>query len=82
MELPPWHSRGRVLLRHAAGASRRTPGDNCVGRAALLARRVFGNKVIDRERIVGVSEQPIDAAAVYEVNADGLIAAVWFFNAD
>jgi len=71
-------SEGTTLL----AASRRTPGDNRVGRAALLARRVFGNKVIDRERIVGVSEQPIDAAAVYEVNADGLIAAVWFFNAD
>jgi hypothetical protein len=49
--------------------------------AALLGRMVFGNKVIDQERIVGVGEQPIDAAAVYEVNADGLIAAVWFFNA-
>ena len=49
--------------------------------AALLGRLVFGNKVIDQERIVGVGEQPIDAAAVYEVNAAGLIAAVWFFNA-
>ena len=49
--------------------------------AALLGRLVFGNKVIDQERMVGVGEQPIDAAAVYEVNAGGLIAAVWFFNA-
>jgi hypothetical protein len=49
--------------------------------AALLGRMVFGNKVIDQERIVGVGDQPIDAAAVYEVNADGMIAAVWFFNA-
>jgi hypothetical protein len=52
--------------------------------AALLGRLVFGNKVIDQERIVGLtdtSEQPIDAAAVYEINAEGLIAAVWFFNA-
>lgn len=50
--------------------------------AALLGRLVFGNKVIDQERIVGVGEQPVDAAAVYEVNVNGLIAAVWFFNAD
>ena len=46
------------------------------------ARMVFSNKVIDRERIVGVGEQPIDAAAVYEVNADGMIASAWFFNAN
>ena len=49
--------------------------------AALLGRMVLGNKVIDHERIVGVGSAPMEAAAVYEVGADGLIAAVWFFNA-
>jgi hypothetical protein len=49
--------------------------------AELVARMVLGNKVIDHERIVGVGDAPMDAAAVYLVNAEGLIAAVWFFNA-
>ena len=49
--------------------------------AELLTRIVIGRKVIDQERITGVSDAPIDAAAVYQVNDDGLIAAVWFFNA-
>jgi hypothetical protein len=50
--------------------------------AELLARIVIGRKVIDQERITGVSDAPIEAAAVYQVNDDGLISAVWFFNAD
>jgi hypothetical protein len=51
-------------------------------RAELLCRMVVGNKVIDHERVFGVKDQPFDAAVVYEVDAKGLIAAVWFFNAD
>jgi len=49
--------------------------------AALLARMVVGNKVVDHERISGVRDAPFEAVAVYEV-ADGLIQAVWFFNAE
>ena len=48
--------------------------------AELVSRMVLGNKVIDHERIVGVGEGTMEAAAVYEVR-DGLICAVWFFNA-
>jgi hypothetical protein len=51
-------------------------------RAELLGRIVVGNKVIDHERVFGVNEQPFEAAVVYDVDAQGLIAAVWFFNAD
>jgi len=49
--------------------------------AALLNRMVVGNQVIDHERIVGVGEHPVDAAAVYEV-VDGLIQTVWFYSPD
>jgi hypothetical protein len=48
--------------------------------AELVSRMVLGYKVIDHERIVGVGEGTMDAAAVYEVR-DGLICTVWFFNA-
>ena len=46
--------------------------------AEILSRMVMGNKVIDHERIVGIRETAIEAAAVYEVDAS-LIRAVWFF---
>lgn len=49
--------------------------------AELRARMVLGSKVVDHERISGVREAPFEVAAVYEV-ADGLIRAVWFFEAD
>ena len=49
--------------------------------ADLVARMVLGNKVVDHERISGVRDAPFDAVAVYEV-VDGLIRAVWFFNAE
>lgn len=49
--------------------------------ADLVNRMVLGRKVIDHERIHGVREAPFEAAAVYEVGADGLIATVWFFEA-
>jgi hypothetical protein len=60
------------------------PTTRATWRASWLATPrtcLFGNNVFDQERIVGVGEQPIDAAAVCEVNAAGLVAAVWFFNA-
>jgi hypothetical protein len=49
--------------------------------AEIVNRMVFGNKVIDHERITGVREQPFDVAAVYEV-VDGRIACAWFHAAD
>ena len=48
--------------------------------ADVLSRMVVGNKVIDHERVVGVRDDPFDAAVVYEV-VDGLIRTVWFFDA-
>ncbi len=46
--------------------------------AELLNRMVIGNTVIDHERITGVTDQPMEMAAVYCVK-DGLIDAIWFF---
>lgn len=49
--------------------------------AALVNRMVFGNKVIDHERVTGVADTPREVAAVYEVSAGG-ISKVWFINGD
>ena len=49
--------------------------------AELVNRMVLGRKVIDHERITGLGDAPLEAAAVYEINGQGLIAAVWFFQA-
>ena len=46
--------------------------------AEILDRIVLGNKVIDHERIRGITDGLVEAVAVYEV-VDGLIETVWFF---
>ena len=48
-------------------------------RAELVGRLAFGNKVVDHERVFGLSPEPFEALAVYEVT-DGLIQRVWFFG--
>lgn len=48
--------------------------------AELVNRMVFGNKVIDQERVTGVGPEPMEVAAIYEVTPTG-IAKVWFVNA-
>ena len=50
-------------------------------RAELLNRIVLGNKVIDHERIWGLTEQPLDALGVYSV-VNGLIQYVWFYSGE
>lgn len=47
--------------------------------AELVNRMVFGNKVIDQERVTGVQSAPMEVAAIYEVTAAG-IAKVWFVS--
>jgi hypothetical protein len=47
-------------------------------RAELVARMAFGNKVVDHERIHGLRDTPLEAAAVYETS-DARIQKVWFF---
>jgi hypothetical protein len=47
--------------------------------AELVNRMVFGNKVIDHERIVGVDAEPMEVAAIYEVTPAG-ISKVWFVS--
>jgi hypothetical protein len=49
--------------------------------AALVNRMVFGNKVIDQERVVGVGAQPMEVAAIYEVTPKG-ISKVWFVSSE
>lgn len=48
-------------------------------RAELLSRMVIGNKVIDHERVLGVQEEPMEVAAIYEVTPAG-ISTVWFLS--
>ena len=47
--------------------------------AQVLNRMVFGNKVIDQERIAGVPGAPLEVAAIYEVTPAG-IRQVWFVS--
>jgi hypothetical protein len=47
--------------------------------AELVNRMVFGNKVIDQERVHGVKPEPIEVAAIYEVTPQG-ISKVWFLS--
>lgn len=49
--------------------------------ADLVQRMVFGNKVIDQERVHGVGPRPLEVAAIYEVTPRG-IARVWFVSGD
>ncbi|MFT4925703.1 MAG: hypothetical protein ACI8WB_001798 [Phenylobacterium sp.] len=46
--------------------------------AQILNRMVVGNKVIDHERVSGVTETPSEVAVVYEVE-NSLIINVWFY---
>ena len=50
-------------------------------RAELVSRMVFGNKVIDQERVFGVAERPMEVAAIYEVTLVG-ICRVWFLSGE
>ena len=50
-------------------------------RAELVQRMVFGNKVIDQERVFGVQPQPMEVAAIYETTPRG-ICQVWFVSGE
>ena len=47
--------------------------------AEVVNRMVFGNKVIDQERVTGVEATPLEVAAIYEVTPQG-ICRVWFVS--
>ena len=47
-------------------------------KADLVGRMAVGNKVIDHERISGLSAVATEVVAVYEVT-EGLIGRVWLF---
>lgn len=70
--------RGRAALaQHYRSHRFNLPGLH----AELVARMVFGNKVIDHERVIGVQAQPLEVAAIYEVTPDG-IAKVWLVGSE
>jgi hypothetical protein len=46
--------------------------------AELLGRIATGNKVVDHERIRGISDGLVEAVAVYQVGAER-IEQVWFY---
>ena len=47
--------------------------------AEVVNRMVFGNKVIDHERVSGVQATTMEVAAIYEVTPAG-ISKVWFVS--
>ena len=49
--------------------------------AELVNRMVLGNKVVDQERVHGISEHPMEVAAIYEVTPGG-ICRVWFLSGE
>lgn len=52
--------------------------NNPLLKAELLSRTVLGNKVFDHERIHGLSPEPLESVAVFEVE-EGLISTAWFY---
>lgn len=52
--------------------------NNPLLKAELLSRTVLGNKVFDHELIHGLSPEPIESVAVFEVK-EGLIQTAWFY---
>ncbi|MGU5536780.1 nuclear transport factor 2 family protein [Aeromonas caviae] len=52
--------------------------NNPLLKAELLSRTVLGNKVFDHEKIHGLSPEPIESVAVFEVK-EGLIQTAWFY---
>lgn len=50
-------------------------------RADVLQRMVVGNKVIDHERVSGLTDKPYQVMVVYEVK-DSLIHSAWFYPVD
>ncbi|HDJ1440469.1 TPA: nuclear transport factor 2 family protein [Serratia rubidaea] len=47
-------------------------------KAQLITRTVLGNKVFDHEMIYGLSPEPQESVAVFEVE-NGLIKTAWFY---
>ena len=46
--------------------------------ATVVARMVSGNTVVDHEHVVGLSDEMLEAIAVYRVDGDR-ITTVWFY---
>lgn len=61
------------------GWCRRATADDTAA-SQTVQRMVFGNKIIDHERVTGVPGAPLEVAAIYEVG-EGAIGKVWFVNA-
>lgn len=46
--------------------------------ATVTTRSIVGNFAFDHELVVGLTDEPIQAMAIYEVDEAGLITRVWF----
>lgn len=46
--------------------------------AELINRMVLGDKVVDHEKVLGVTDHPLEMVAVYSVH-NGLINCIWFY---
>jgi hypothetical protein len=69
-----------LVGKHALAEHYRNSRFNLPGlHAELVNRMTFGNKVIDQERVLGVQEQSMDVAAIFEVTPSG-ISKVWFVS--
>ena len=66
---------GRALLHERYGEMFRAWPDV---HATLTSRSVVGSVAFDREVVTGRGPTPLHAMAVYDVDAEGLIAKVWF----
>ena len=66
---------GKDALAHFYANQRFTNTQLC---AEVLQRMVVGTKVIDHERVYGMTEQPYEVMVVYEVQGD-LILNAWFY---
>lgn len=47
-------------------------------KAEIISRTVMGNKIFDHELIYGLSPEPLESMAVFEVKND-LISTAWFY---
>ena len=47
-------------------------------KAELISRTIMGNKVFDHEFIHGLSDEPLESVAVFEIK-DNLISTAWFY---
>jgi len=74
LAIEEWNAKGGVLNKKITTV---VEDSQCTPDPAVNA----ANKVIDQERVHGVTERPMDVAAIYEVTPSG-IRRVWFLSGE